>query len=218
VFAKLYRDNNHMLRTVAFSLLLASTNIVSAQVLTPDEILAMVNKKVEIAGPYAELLNDPDPARQLAAIEIMMETKDASLVAMAARAGFLSTDPDVRQKTLEGYLATGPSISIIIDGSATDDSWFESSMKEAGAAVSPEGVAGVTYAVGDYDTEKRCYVFVGASADSCFLQVSNAGVEATAPGGYFKLQGSLSDAGTIEGFASVYNTSGGFPSTIRLLP
>ena len=53
---------------------------------------------------------------------------------------------------------------------------------------------------------------------TCFLQVSNAGVEATAPGGYFKLQGSLSDAGTIEGFASVYNTSGGFPSTIRLLP
>lgn len=207
-----------MLRTVAFSLLLASTNIVSAQVLTPDEILAMVNKKVETAGPYAELLNDPDPARQLAAIEIMMGTKDVGLVAMAARAGFLSTDPDVRQKTLEGYLATGPSISIIVDGSAAESKWFENSMKEAGAAVSPEGIAGVTYAIGEYDTEQRCYVFVGTSAGDCFLQVSNAGVEATAPGSYFKLQGSLSETGTIEGFASVSNVSGGFPSTIQLLP
>jgi len=207
-----------MLRTFAFSLLMASTNLASAQVLTPDEILAMVNKKVENSGPYAELLNDPDPARQLAAIEIMMGTKDAGLVTMAARAGFLSTDPDVRQKTLEGYLATGPSISIIVDGSAAESSWYESSMKEAGAAVSPEGVAGVTYAVGDYDTEKRCYLFVGGSANDCFLQVSNAGVEATAPGSYFKLQGSLSETGTIEGFASVYNVSGGFPSTIQLLP
>lgn len=206
-----------MLRTVAFSLLLASSNLASAQVLTPEEILAMVNKKAETAGPYAELLNNPDPARQLAAIEIMMGTKDAGLISLAAEAGFQSTDPGVRQKTLEGYLTTGPSLSIIIDGSAGAGD-FETYVRRAGAAISPDGIAGVTYAVGGYDDEKRCYVFVGSSADSCFLQISNSGVEATAPDNYFKFQGTLTANGTVEGFTSVQFTSGGFPTTIRLLP
>lgn len=207
-----------MLRTVTFSLLLASTNLASAQVLTPDEILAMVNEKVENSGPYAELLNDPDPARQLAAIEIMMGTKDAGLVAMAARAGFLSTHPDVRQKTLEEYLATGPAISINIDGSTTEDEDFEKYTREGGASLSADGLASVTYAVGSFDDERRCYLHTAPNDQRCFVQVSNGGIEAIAPKQYFSFQGKLSDDGSVVGSTSVYWVEGGFPSIINLLP
>lgn len=43
----------------------------------------MVDQQMSNLNPYQELLNNPDPARSLAAMKVMLESGDEALVRMA---------------------------------------------------------------------------------------------------------------------------------------
>lgn len=207
-----------MTKSFLAAALLALAGPAIAQTPTAEELRALIDQRVAATGPYAALLSDPDPLRQQAAVAVMMETGDAKLIAMAAAAGLRSSDADVRQATLEAYLKTSPSVSITVDGAGQGSGNFSSSMRKAGAAVSPESLAGVTYVVGPYDEEHRCYMHVTSRAEGCFLFVSKGGIQVRGARDYFTMQGTLQADGTVAGYASVANVQEGLPATIKLQP
>lgn len=193
-------------------------SVVQAQAPTAAELLAQIDERAAAEDPYAALLLDPDPVRQIAAVELMIETKDPKLVAMAANAGFQSTDPSVRQHTLQAFMQTEPGISLTVDGTGVDQNNYFVIFRNADAAVTPEGIATITYVVGAFDGERRCYLHRPPSEDYCMVTISNGGIRIQSPRSYFVFQGKLGDGGVVSGTTAVKSTKGGFPTNAQLIP
>ena len=98
-----------MKRLFLAATLIPLATIATAQTLTPEEISALVDKRMKELNPYQNLLNDPDPDRSLAAMQIMMESGDPDLTRMALEFGLLSPNPSVKRIAFEAWLSTGPS-------------------------------------------------------------------------------------------------------------
>ena len=146
-----------MLRSSLLALSLCAS-AAFGQSLTPDQIRGLIDERVNSLNPYAELLNDPDPARSLAALRIMMESGDDTLVQMALEFGLLSADPVVRRTAFESFLSTGPILSIRFDGSAHQDTGQFASWVTVSAwsgTVGPDHIAFWRVPIGDYSEQSR---------------------------------------------------------------
>lgn len=193
------------------------TNGAFAQTLTPAEIEAMVDERVNSLNPYAELLNDPDPLRSLAALQIMMESGDPTLTRMALEFGLISTDPVVRRTALEAFLATGPVLSIRFEGEALNDP--DRSLQRIGGtsywsgAMGPDRDAFWRVAVGGYSDEERCFMEI--QGRNCLITVNADGVFFTPT--YMSGRAALLDTGILSGTANVSTVGEPVPFTVRLL-
>ncbi|MCB1389205.1 MAG: hypothetical protein KDK12_08740 [Rhodobacteraceae bacterium] len=199
------------------ALAVALAGTAGAQSLTPDDIRAMVDRKLTQMNPYQELLNDPDPARSLAALEIMLESGDPTLVRMAMEFGLVSIDPVVRRTALEGYLATGPVLTIQFDGSAVRSPNYEIMARETAFSGSMDSARTGYWRI-PIDRERRngsCYMMAGL--DGCFITVNPDGVYVSSAWNYMNGRGTLTPEGTIVGQASLRSVPGSVPFSIRLL-
>jgi hypothetical protein len=143
-----------------------------AQSMSPEEILAEVEARVSAQNPYAALLNDPDPARSLAAMQVMLESGDADLIRMATEFGLLSPNPSVQRSAVQGILATGPSLTVRLEG-GNEEAFRFLVMNQLGGVIDDEATGFVTLPVGDWDAAQSCYLWRGST--SCLIQVSAEG-------------------------------------------
>ena len=74
-----------------------TANTSLSQNLSAEDISSLIDQRLAITNPYQDLLNDPDPMRSLAAVEIMIGSQDASLARLAIQYGLESGRPEVRQ-------------------------------------------------------------------------------------------------------------------------
>lgn len=190
-----------------------------AQSLTPEQIAAMVDEKVNGQSPYAALLNDPDPERSRAAMQIMLESGDPELVRMALEFGLLSTDPTVKRTALEAYLTTKPVLSIRFDGSGlgenrSDPANFQSRMTGQDATHTPDGQGYWRMQVGDYNAENKCFLL--SNGNGCFVTVNSDGVMLQFEG-WMSARTVVGDAGDLEGSATLYQVRSPVPVSVKLL-
>lgn len=211
-----------MLR-IAFGIVCAVHGLAAsatAQSITPDELEAMINERVNAQNPYQSFLADPDPQRSLAAMQIMLESGDDDLVRMALEFGLLSPNPTVRRIAVEAFMATGPILSIRFDGSATEDNDYVSFVRSRmSGTVDPDGVGFARATVGPLSGDGNC--FVDTYRGACLVTVNSDGVflsghlGASSP--WFSARMIVNDEGQLEGTASLYNVSDPIPVTIQLL-
>ena len=199
-------------------LLAALAAPLAAQSLTPEEIARMLDEQAATPNPYATLLNDPDPARSMGAMRIMMESGDAQLVRLATEFGLLSPDPVVRRTAFEALLATGPTLTVRVDGTDVEDKDFTKSMRATWqGTVDPDAIAYIPFRIGAYDAEQNCFLsalewrsgpcFVTVNADGIFFRLET----------YMSARGEIDDTGTVVATASFYAIDDPVPITIRLI-
>ncbi|TMV12540.1 hypothetical protein [Arenibacterium halophilum] len=170
-------------------------------------------------NPYASLLNDPDPARSLAAMQILMESGDEALVNIALEFGLLSADTNVQKLALDSYLATEPVLSIVLDGSSVNVSDFSEALTGGRAgghlsgAVDANGIGTFEVRVGEYDSSQNCFLLGGL--DTCLLITTPSNVNFTHP----LIRGSLSitPEGTLAGDVRIGDFGENIPMVINIL-
>jgi hypothetical protein len=135
---------------------------VAAQSLSIDDLKAQVDQTVSARGEFEELLSDPDPARAMAAMELMMGSGDPALMRMAVENGIFSSNPAVRATALKAFLAARPTVSAFLtigeEFDASQRNWVNGQAARIGGSVSPDNVAYFSLRVGDYDAEQDCYM------------------------------------------------------------
>ena len=129
------------MRTKALLIAAAVTfgGAIHAQSLSPDDIARMLDDQRPVVNPYAALLNDPDPARGIGAMKIMMESGDPELVRLALEHGLLSANPEVQLAALKGYLRTRPRLLVTIDGTAGISSSLSAFARRMDATFAEDG-------------------------------------------------------------------------------
>lgn len=177
-----------------------------SQTMTPAEILQQVNKKVSGINEYQQLLNDPDPARSMAAMEIMMSSGDPVLARLALEYGIYSPNRAVQRAALDAYFGTQPKLNVYFDAGKSNSDWrFRDPITNGGGSILPDGTGYVLTDVGAFDPIQKCYLTV--SAESCRVRVTDDAVAIRFWDNWHILnlndQGELSGAGAFPNIPSV---------------
>ncbi|QUJ76968.1 hypothetical protein KDD17_02645 [Sulfitobacter albidus] len=204
---------------LAAAMLQLTINPVSAQTLTVEELRAQIDARVEQMNPYAELLNDPDPERSMAAMQIMLESGDDVLKDMALEFGLLSPNPSVRRTAFEAYLATGPNLTVQVDGSAISNaSLYTSRIEDLGGTVGADNAGFFRLPTGAFDAEKSCYT--SKSEDNCLIVSNGDGVFLSYRIGCCASgngRGVLVEDGTIKGTLSLEDIEAVLPFVVQVI-
>ncbi|MBI6630811.1 hypothetical protein [Pontibaca salina] len=207
-----------MLRKTYATLLFVLATSVAAQTPTPEEIAALVDQRVSALNPYGELLNDPDPERSLAAMQIMLESGNAELTRMALEFGLLSPNPVVRRAAVEAHLKSGPTLTLKFEGGDDPDPNFTSTVVGYYSGSTEPGNQGYwKIKVGEYSADDGCYLHVNARS-GCFVTVNSDGVYFTHD--QYKMLAArtdVTDEGLLKGFAKIYKVAEPVPLTVQLI-
>jgi hypothetical protein len=159
--------------TFGVSAVLATTAM--AQTLSPADILGQVEQKTQVTDGYRDLLNDPDPSRSMAAMEVMLESGDTKLQRMALEYGLYSPNPQVRYIALASFFESQPVLRMQMDGSKVkDQDYFKSSVQDLAGTVDSAKVGFIALKVGDFDPERSCYQH--QENNGCFVRISETEV------------------------------------------
>lgn len=176
----------------------------SAQTLSVDEILAQVEKKVSSQNGYQKLLNDPDPQRSMAAMEVMLGSGDVGIQRMALDFGLYSPNPVVQRTALDAFFASQPVINIQLTQANGDNNGdWGAFTQNAGGSVLNDGRAFIPLKIGEFDPSAACYVN-HRRTDECLVRISDHGTAVALWGKWHSVQ--LNDQGQLVG-------SGAFPNS-----
>ena len=137
------------------------TGPASGQSLSLQDLADQVDDRAQTLDGYLAFLTDPDPARAMAALQIMLETGDPILVQMALSVGIYSGDPQVRQTALRAFLESGPTLGLALDTSNISEeasSDYSRLISALGGSVGLNGTASLSYKVDDWSNELGCYL------------------------------------------------------------
>lgn len=169
----------------------------AAQALSPAEIMAKVNEKAGNVNEYQALLNDPDPARSMAAMEVMLESGDAKLQRMALDYGLFSPNKQVQYAALRAFFESRPVLRLYIDGAEVkDQDYFNRSIGNLSGTVDQSKRGFATMKVGEFDAKDSCYRH--NNNNSCFVRISETEV-AINPWRSNWIQLTLNDQGELRG-------------------
>ena len=187
---------------IAISVALASPAL--GQSISASDIAGQIDSKLAGQSEYRALLDDPDPRRSRAAMQIMMESGDVDLSRMALDFGMTSTDPVVRRLALEAFLNSRPALQVTFDGRGLDgDRHFKSNLSRLGGTVSANGFGFASLRLGEWDEEKSCWLWNGAT--DCGARLTDAGASITILGSWSQLF--LNENGDLQGETNLHNVA-----------
>lgn len=193
-------------RGLAALALVAAPGLAAAQALSLEDFAAQVEARSNVLTGYQGFLNDPDPNRAMAALQVMLESGDPTLTQMALSTGIYSADANVRQTALKAFLAGRPSLDLIFDGSAVTAETLEDYnrlMRGYLGSVGAENRASVSFKVGPWSEEKGCYVNQNqpevclARVNATTVSVAMVSADNNTPDQWMVLE--LGEAGALEG-------------------
>lgn len=162
------------MRHVLITCLLFWSLQATAQSQSAEDMKALIDKKVSELDSYQALLNDPDPKRALAAMEIMLLSDDTSIRRMALEYGIYSPDPAVNRAAIDAFLSSGPALQVSLDGStAKDPKDFASLIGTIGGTTNDKMVGYVNLVVGEFNGEEKCYM--SPRNGQCLMRVTDEG-------------------------------------------
>lgn len=156
--------------TILACILAAIPFAAPAQTMTVEELRALVDERVAGVDGYRALLDDPDPARSMAAMEIMLGSDDLALKRMALDQGLYSPNPVVRRMALEAFFNSGPTLAVTFDATAVEGD-LAPVLNRLNGSLGPDGKGFAAYQVGPFDAEKGCWL-VGDS-QYCLASLSD---------------------------------------------
>lgn len=132
-----------------------------AQSISLEELDALVTKRAQTLGGYEDFLMDPDPKRAMAALQIMLESGDETLVSMALKHGLTSPNPDLRWAALKSYISGKPTLGLRVDASAASDdenklSLLDIILKNHGGSLGSNKTGSIVIALGAENAELGC--------------------------------------------------------------
>jgi hypothetical protein len=170
---------------------------------------------MEAVDEYAALLNNPDPDRSLAAMQLMIGLDDPQVSRMALQYGLTSTSPAVRRAALKAYFDAGPVLDIFIDGSSLDRDNLTSAINQRDGTVDSAGTAFLSYKVGSFDAANGCYDF-HSNANYCLITLSETSVGIGLWGRWAPM--TLNAEGTLTGMVQVDRLTPSVPISIPVKP
>jgi len=166
---------------VVSAMALAFTGLFSvplaAQTLSAADILAKVEVKVGGVNEYQALLNDPDPARSMAAMEVMLESGDPELVRLALDFGIYSPNPVVQRMALEGFFLSAPRLNVYFSGAEAqkENQFRERIVDNLGGSIDSSGLGFTAILMGKFNSDNQCYPYAN-DANECLITLSDSGV------------------------------------------
>lgn len=191
-----------------------------AHSLTPEELRAKLDERASEVISFQTLLNDPDPVRSRAAMELMIESGNPALIRTAVEFGLQSAVAETRLSAFRAFLNTRPTLLINLDIAKAEDESFESRFKEStGGSVLGGSIATYAINIGSFDAEKNCYVR-SRQEKHCAIQIAPNGISAQKANSNFWTVSYLvlQEDGTLSGSTNVGRVDGGFPTTVRITP
>jgi hypothetical protein len=176
--------------------LLAS--VASGQALSVEDLEAQIDAELSKGNEYVELLNDPDPARALKAMELMLDSGDEVLVNVALGYGIYSPDQNVRNLAIKSFLETSPRLEIQFDGKKADRADLEIVMNNRyGLSPNEDGYAVTTLDIEGYNSDANCYFIKNHIANSkCLMKIVGEVVQyRSTDGRWYEMQ--FLDAGAL---------------------
>lgn len=196
--------------------LLVAGNVSAQTTPTAEELLQQIEERVAAQNPYQALLNDPDPQRSLAAMEVMLESGDDKLSQMAIEFGLQSPNLQVQDIALRGVLSGKPALTMRLDGTQIESAGFQGSIQQwLSGNVNNEKIGFAPIQVGDWVEETNCYAVPNTS--TCLITMSADGAHLKIGNTTVAVQLQLGQDGVLSGEGFLYNVDVPVPMSIRLL-
>ncbi|WOI57479.1 hypothetical protein [Palleronia sp. LCG004] len=161
-----------MLRTLIAASFCIMPSSVSAQTMSAEDIARQIDERMKNLNPYEELLQDPDPSRRVAAMQIMLESGDRDLVRIATEYGLMAEDVVVQKAALAGLLESEPVLTMMLDASDADLRGWTNTL---GGTATPEGFHYYRFDMTGYLEDELCYAQSKAPS-SCFITLNSDGI------------------------------------------
>jgi hypothetical protein len=209
-----------ILRTMlAFGLLIAEFPPAEAQTLSPAEIKAKVDERINGTNEYLKLLNGSDKARNIAAMQIMLTSGDAHLKRIALDYGLYSDDPVVRRAALEGFFSSSPTLEIRIDGSGIEgdtnrERFKNGDISQLGGSITADWHGILSMRVGEFDPKSACWLLEGSK--QCLLRLSEDAVSMYLYRKWHSLK--LNAEGVLVGYIVPAYVVSPLPASVRVTP
>lgn len=139
---------------------------------TLAEITAAIDERTSSLSGYQSLLQDPNPARALAAAQIMLESGDPNLVRLAMENGLVSPDSSLRAAVMDYYFKSKPTLGIRFTAEAVGDDKLDQLRENIlswNGAMGPDKTGSFSVGVGEFSEKLNCYLWAGAAPDSTDL-------------------------------------------------
>ena len=169
-----------------------------AQSISVEDLRAQIDERLTGLNEYEALLQDPDPARSMAAMEIMIGSGDPALERMALDHGLYSPNPAVRAAALTAFFGTMPVLEIRLDGAEVEDKDFVVQMNKRGS-VGRDKVGVWSVRVGAFDPEQACFIWHGFT--NCAVRVNENSVLVNLTDNWAR--GALGEDGVVSGDANI---------------
>ncbi|MEI4474127.1 hypothetical protein [Frigidibacter sp. MR17.24] len=198
----------------------------AALALTPDELKKQIDSRTSGLSGYLELLDDPDPSRSQAAIELMLASGDVELEKMAMRFALGSPEAAVRWIAIRHHFAAMRPSVIEMDASNLPDEQMRLLillMQQLRGSVAPDKKVSLSLQPGPYNEKMGCYVQIDKD-ERCAFRINEEAISIylesnSMPGRWVSLR--ADETGTLVGGANLEysnNSAGILPMSIRILP
>ncbi|NDW04159.1 HEAT repeat domain-containing protein [Jiella pacifica] len=130
----------------------------SASAVTLEDLDRQINRRATTLEAFRQRLNDDNPAKRRAAMEIMIKSDDPALVRMAKEAGLFSSDRALRSAALKAIFDSKPRLRTEL--TSTDKESLQGIARfVAGNGGSYDDKGGtLSFQVGAYSDEAKCWL------------------------------------------------------------
>lgn len=199
----------------------AAESSTAGRALTPEEMLAEIDRRASSATGYDALLEDPDPRRSVAAVALMMESGDEELMRKAMTFGLTSPEASIRSTALSYYLKTLPTLALDFDAEGvTDDELpeLDKAVRSWEGSLGPNKKGSFSVALGPWSEDVQCYTT--SSGNNCVARINAQSVSVNVADQWVNLNPNAE--GNLEGGMTVKNrfTNGAYGPlkiTVRLV-
>lgn len=161
-----------MLRPTANLLcaILAMSAPAAAQV-TLDDLDAAAGAADAAMEEFRKRLNDPDPDRALAVLNLLISKGDADQRRMAVRHGLQSTDRAIHATTLRAIFDSKPTLRLVLDPVSEEPNGnYANNVNRWGGVIDTEGTATITFRLTGFNSENDCWV--DERTQQCLVRLS----------------------------------------------
>lgn len=161
-----------MIRPIATALgaMLALSAPAAAQV-TLDELDAKAGAADAAMEEFRKRLNDPDPDRALAVLNLLISKGDADQRRLAVRHGLQSTDRAIHATTLRAIFDSKPTLRLVLDPVSDKPTRnYATIVNNYGGVIDAEGTATITFRITGFNAENDCWI--DERTDKCFVRLS----------------------------------------------
>ena len=154
-------------RIVALACIVACPTLAQVSL---DELDEAADKKDAAMSEFRKRLNDPDPDRALAVLELLITGGDAMQRRLAIRHGLSSTDRAIRATTLRAIFDSKPTFrAVFVPAAEKPTVYYYRTVQDSGGVIDSKGSGSVNFRVTGYNEDSACWTH--GRSNTCLVRV-----------------------------------------------